>query len=333
MLLRREPTKGEKDPAAWPWLCDRYEISYAPSVTTLDILSRREAARKPRRWDRALFALADPPFSPKQLAEMTAERPPTATAPAAGSPGDALALSRAVRFDKGAVPPRLAGTRREVELVADLFGADRQALLLGADATERNLFAANARGDLKRARYVHIATHGLADNDRPELSALILARAVDDKDYDGVLHMREVFHLKLDADLVVLSACQTGLGKHLRGEGVVGLSTAFFFAGTESLVMSLWDVPDASTALLMHRFYTSLKAGRPKAAALRDAKAWLRNLTRDDLWKLGKADPLLAGLTRGVGRVVRVPKGTQATLRPFTHPHHWAGFVLLGQAR
>jgi CHAT domain-containing protein len=134
---------------------------------------------------------------------------------------------------------------------------------------------------------------------------------------------------------VVLSACQTGLGKELRGEGVVGLSTAFFFAGTPSLVMSLWNVSDVSTALLMRRFYGNLKAGQTKAAALREAKAWLRNLRRSDLDQLGKGEPALSELTRGLGldSVKVEEKGKLADERPFAHPHYWAGFILTGDPR
>ena len=207
-------------------------------------------------------------------------------------------------------------------------------VLLGPQACERRLFEASRTGELRRCRYVHFATHGFADSDRPELSGLVLARVPADKDYDGILHMREVFQLKLDAELVVLSACQTGLGKHLGGEGMLGLSTAFFFAGAQSILMTLWNVPDAPTALLMHRFYGNLKAGRTKAAALHEAKAWLRNLTQDDLRKLGRTTPALAELTRTIGRKVVHPKGPRAEdkapVHPFTHPYYWAGFILTG---
>ena len=334
MLLTAERIAGnppaDGDLARWPWLADRYEISYAPSVTALDLLCRHSAERKGRTWPRPLVALGDPPFSPAQLAQMKSE---TETPLAAAAELPLVALSRLVQLDPTAVPPRLPGTRREVRLVADLLGGDRALLLLGPDASERKLFAASARGDLAQCRYVHLATHGLADGDRPELSALVLARAPDDPDYDGLLQMREVFHLKLDADLVTLSACQTGLGKELRGEGVVGLSTAFFFAGTPSVVMSLWNVSDVSTGLLMRRFYANLKAGQTKAAALREAKAWLRNLTRSDLERLSRTDPLLSGLTRGLGPPTASPKGRLIEDKPFAHPHYWAGFVLTGDPR
>ena len=243
-------------------------------------------------------------------------------------------LTRMLRFDALAVPNRLPGTRREARMIAGLLGAKQSLLLLGPDASERKLFEASKSGKLKQCRYVHLATHGFADSGRPEFSGLALARVPADKDYDGILHMREVFQLKLDADLVVLSACQTGLGKNLGGEGVVGLSTAFFFAGTPSLVMSLWNVPDAPTALLMHRFYSHLQAGKTKAAALREAKKWLRNLTHDDMKKLGRTEnPALRELSRGLGKAIESEKGRLLGAKPFSHPHYWAGFVLTGDPK
>jgi len=352
------PTKEQADPAAWAWLANRYEISYAPSATTLDILCRQRTARAKKDWERPLFALADPPFSTEQLAEMKSEAKAATAAAGEGTLGATpkfplgrarsskslsvappqaasafLPLNRAIRFDRGAAPPRLPGTRREAEVLAKLFGAEKSLLLVGPDASERKLFEASERGELAKCRYVHLATHGLADGERPELSALLLARATEDRDYDGLLQMREVFHLQLDADLVVLSACQTGLGKRLSGEGVVGLSTAFFFAGTPSLVMSLWNVPDASTALLMHRFYSNLRAGQRKAAALREAKHWLRSLTWRELVELGQNEPSLGDLTRALGEVTVSPRGEPVADRPFAHPYYWAGFVLTGDPR
>ena len=245
-----------------------------------------------------------------------------------------VALARAVRFDSSAILPRLPGTRHEALALTALFARDRSRLLLGSDASERELFDLNAPGELAKYRYVHLATHGLADSERPELSGLVLARAPVDPDYDGVLHMREVFHLKLNADLVVLSACQSGLGKHLTGEGMVGLSTAFFFAGTPSLVVSLWNVSDVSTALLMRRFYENLLKGQRKSGALREAKSWLRNLTRAELRKMAASDSLAREAIRGVGtRPVHSPKGKLADEHPYAHPYYWAPFVLIGDPR
>jgi len=331
MLLTRRPAPGETDPADWPWLGRRWEVSAAPSVTVLDLLCRRRRSAPSSRWTYELFAMGDPPFSAEQLAQM-------------GSPGDSpnplsqpaealAAVARVLRSDRTAAPPRLPGTRREVQLIAATLGQDRCRLLLGPDASEGKLFEASEAGTLRRCRYVHLATHGLADPQRPELSALLLAMAPAQESFDGLLHMREALRLKLDADLVVLSACQTALGGDVRGEGVVGLSTAFLYAGASSLVISLWNVPDAATTLLMHRFYRSLKAGKSKAAALREAKAWLRALTREDLDDLALREPALNGLTRGLGSAVTAPKGRAVSAHPFAHPHNWAGFILLGDPR
>ena len=336
MLLTDKPAEGLAK-ADWPWLDKKYRITYAPSCTTLDILCEQRAERKAKQWPRPLFALADPPFSAEQLARMKSEQKPPlgqlfmSVDPARRS--DSM-LTRLLRFDAKAVPRRLPGTRREARMIAGLLGAQQSVLLLGPNASERKLFEASKTGKLKQCQYVHLATHGFADSDRPEFSGLALARVPADKDYDGILHMREVFQLKLDADLVVLSACQTGLGRDLSGEGMLGLSTAFFFAGTPSIVMSLWNVPDAPTALLMHRFYSNLKASKTKAAALREAKNWLRNLTQSDLARLGRTkNPALRELSRGLGKVIESEKGRLLGHKPFAHPHYWAGFVLTGDPK
>ena len=328
-LLTANPANNT-EMSDWPWLAKKYEISYAPSVTTLDILCRKRVKRKGAKWVRSLFAIADPPFGQEHLAQMKSEKAiPEEQILAIAGPGESF-LTRVLQLDPTAVPARIPGTRREVQAIADAMGAEKSLTLLGPSACERKLFELNASGELARHRYIHIATHGFANSDRPELSGLVLARVPVDKQYDGILEMREVFHLKLDADLVVLSACQTGLGRHLGGEGVVGLSTAFFSAGTVSLVISLWDVPDAPTALLMQKFYLGLKSGKSKSAALSQAKTWLRNITRTELDKLGRENRILSGLTRSLGRPTAAPKGRPMDIKPFAHPHYWAGFVLTG---
>ena len=338
MLLTSDPGMGREDYAQWPWLGNRYEISYATSVTALDLLCRRRQTADTRRWERTLVALADPPFSEEQLAQMTREpggtrlRSQPTTMGLATRPS-AAALGGMLRVDQSAAPQRLPGTRLEAQSAASTFAPENVTLLLGPEASERRLFEASTSGELRKYRYVHLATHGLADADRPELSAIVLARAPLDPDYDGLLQMREVLHLRLDADLVVLSGCQTGLGQDIRGEGIVGLATAFFRAGTPSLVVSLWNVSDVSTALLMRRFYANLEKGQTKAAALREAKTWLRNLTRSEVEQLAGREPLLADAARSLGPVQRSEKGERVDDRPFAHPYYWAPVVLIGDAR
>jgi Flp pilus assembly protein TadD len=243
----------------------------------------------------------------------------------------------------------LAGTRREVEALAALFPKDRTQLLLGPDASEQRLDEMAAEHRLKDFRVLHFATHGAIDRDAPLRSALLLAdgRLPDatararagEKVYTGRLTAGSMARWGLDADLVVLSACDTGLGKEAGGEGYLGFSQVLFGAGARSLVVSLWQVDDASTALLMARFYENLLGGRdglngplPRAEALHEAQYWLRNLPR------AEAEALAAKLTGGELRgtlsplkpAAPPPGSPESGGRPYAHPYYWSAFVLLG---
>ncbi|WP_026098849.1 CHAT domain-containing protein, partial [Kamptonema formosum] len=146
---------------------------------------------------------------------------------------------------------------------------------------------------------VHFATHGFANSQNPELSGIVLSLLDEKGDLqNGILRLNDIFNLKLPADLVVLSACQTGLGKEIKGEGLVGLTRGFMYAGAPRVVVSLWSVNDKSTAELMAKFYQKmLKEGKPAAAALREAQL---EMWEDKNWKL---------------------------------PFYWAAFVLQGEWR
>src|SRR5207253_2131109 len=110
--------------------------------------------------------------------------------------------------------------------------------------------------ELSQYRYVHFATHGFLDNVHPELSGLVLSQVDrDGNEVDGFLRLVEIFNLKLPAELVVLSGCRTGLGKEVNGEGLIGLTRGFMYAGAARVMVSLWDVNDQATAELMARFY------------------------------------------------------------------------------
>jgi CHAT domain-containing protein len=208
-------------------------------------------------------------------------------------------------------------------------------------------------GYLKHFRLLHLATHGEVDWQSPERSALTLAqdRLPDPveqarqgrKVYDGHLRVATILQdWQLDADLVVLSACQTGLGKEGGGEGLLGFAQAFLQKGARAVVLSRWKVDDTATALLMVRFYENLlgkrkewKKGLPRAEALAEAKKWLRDLPRKQAGEL--AARLLGGVLRGSeGDERPVVKSTPAKLpdgeRPFAHPFYWAAFVLIGDA-
>jgi CHAT domain-containing protein len=248
----------------------------------------------------------------------------------------------------------LPGTRYEVESLAQLFKADGRParILLGADAGEPALDRL-AAGELGRAGFIHLATHGVIDEDVPARSAVILTQAglpdqleqaLSNKPvFDGRLTVREIQRSwDLKAELVTLSACETALGRAAGGEGFVGFTQALLISGARGVCLSLWKVDDTATALLMQRFYADLLGRRPglsrplpKAEALAEAKAWLRGLRREEVTAL--AARLSGGEARAAGaerRKTAAPASSgpagAGDDRPFAHPYYWAAFVLVG---
>jgi CHAT domain-containing protein len=177
--------------------------------------------------------------------------------------------------DDGLRIPRLPGTRREAEAIAKLVPLAQQKEALDFAASRATAMSV----ELGQYRYVHFATHGFLDSQHPELSGIMLAMFDEQgQPQDGFLRAHEVFNLKLNADVVVLSACQTGLGKEVRGEGLVGLTRGFMYAGAPRVVVSLWSVNDEATAELMTRFYRGMLVDKLRPAqALRAAQVSLRN--------------------------------------------------------
>lgn len=189
---------------------------------------------------------------------------------------------------------RLEYSGKEVEMIASYFKKGSADIFLRGDATEANV---KRNGEMKKFNYIHFATHGLIDEKNPDLSSLVLSQNNNTVE-DGFLRAAEIFNLELNADLVVLSACQTGLGKLLRGEGMVGLSRAFMYAGTPAVMVSLWSVSDISTATLMGEFY--------------------KNLLKKDLYKTD---------------ALRKAQLTMLKDKKYAHPFYWAPFVLFGEWR
>jgi CHAT domain-containing protein len=252
--------------------------------------------------------------------------------------------------------PSLPGTRVEAEALRRLLGDSSVTLLADSDASEQKLDELARAGRLRDYRYLHLATHGVADRQAPLQSALILARDTLPDPVrqletgrplsDGRLTAEEVLrHWKLDSELVTLSACQTALGQHIPGEGHLGFAQAFLLAGSRSVLVSLWKVDDMATALLMDRFYRNLLGKRPgltgplsKAEALAEAKRWLAGLSRSEASRVGAE--LLQGVERGKGKpklpvvpdVPKPPAGVrEEDARPYAHPYYWAAFVLVGR--
>jgi CHAT domain-containing protein len=167
---------------------------------------------------------------------------------------------------------RLPGARAEVLGVARARGTRQTDLLLGPQATEAQLRRLAASGALERYRYLLFATHGLLNADLPLLSAIVLGREGRDDPNDGIVTALKWTGLRLGSDLVVLSACESGLGSELPGEGIMGLPYALFVAGNRQTILTLWPVPDRSTARFVTRLFERLASGQDSAEALAATK-------------------------------------------------------------
>jgi CHAT domain-containing protein/tetratricopeptide (TPR) repeat protein len=266
-------------------LLDGRGVIHLPSIAALEQLRAGDARQKPRlaAAEQPIAIFADPVYDP-------ADPRVRGESPADGRAGGEEALTRG--GDTTAHWARLAGSRREAETIAALLP---QAQVSTDFAARRE----NVLGDrLAAFRIVHFATHGSIDAARPALSGLVLSTVdADGKPIEGMLRLDDIYGMRLGADLVVLSGCRTALGEEIRGEGLVGISRGFFYAGAKRVLASLWPVEDFATAALMQSFYQALASGQQPEKALRQAQASLREQRR----------------TRD--------------------PRAWAGFVLLGDWR
>lgn len=245
----------------------RNEIIHLPSVSTLAALRRVRRRAAPPSW---IAVLADPVFSPDD------PRVQGKTAAA----GDQRSLwnpnlARATEDFEIESFERLPYTEVEAKAIEQLVPERLRRVALGFDAS-RDLVESH---ELKRYRILHFATHGLLNSKHPELSGLVLS-LVDpqgNRRDDGFLLAHEISNLDLRAHLVVLSACRTGLGEEVRGEGLVSLTRSFMQAGVPKVVVSLWNVNDKATSELMTRFYRALiEKGLPPSSALRCAQLSMR---------------------------------------------------------
>ena len=234
-LLARD-VPGDGTPPRGAYLIERYDVSYTPSATALATRGTGDG----RGSGGGIVALGDPRFA----ADSTE-----------GDGADATAL----------VP--LPNTAAEVAALRSLAGTRPFTGLTGAAATRGGLLAVPG---LANAQIVHLATHGEVNEAEPERSGLWLAW---EGGHPGFLSVGDILECRLSADLVTLSACETGLGRLERGEGVLGLARAYLAAGARSVVVSLWKVNDRSTASLMEHFYRPLLTRRmPRERALAQAK-------------------------------------------------------------
>jgi len=241
-------TTAQGDLRRLPYLIRRFAISYAPSVSVLAELLSEQRPKAPKKF----IAFGDPVYEQR-------------------TEGLILSTLRTAGTTRLNFQP-LPYSREEITGIAKLFADNDRELFFGEEASEENVKASER---LKQYQIVHFSTHGYVNEVRPRFSGLVLSlppAAADSASEDGLLSSYEIFNLKLNADLVVLSACETGLGKEVKGEGLMSLTRAFMYAGTPSVVVSLWNVNDESAADLMIRFYRNLKTGMSKGEALRQAQ-------------------------------------------------------------
>ena len=293
---------GETQPS---YLTEKFAFVYGPSASALvTIRAMNHGTAAPRK---TLLAFGDPlrqtdsaltKNSSAPAATRSSELAPAATgekAPAAAT--DLAASSEAVSeayAERGFSFARLPYTRDEVLAISSLYPPSQRRIYLGNQAREETVKSEK----LDQYRYIHFASHGFIDETKPGRSGLLLSRDPQSAE-DGILQMGEVMRLKLNADLVTLSACSTGLGKLVSGEGILGLTRAFFYSGARNVTVSLWNVNDSATATLMKSFYGNMNRGLSKAAALRQAKLSLLR-GENELWR---------------------------------HPYFWAAFVLVGEGK
>jgi CHAT domain-containing protein len=249
------------------------EVVYLPSASVLETI-RRES--RPILASAKVAVFADPVFSKNDPRFATDER-------------DLAAVSASRAGDDG-IYGRLRFSRREAEAIAESSPGSFQAL--DFSASKATLSSRN----LRQYQILHFATHGTLNAEHPELSGLVFSLFDrNGRAQDGFLRLHEIYNLDLNADLVVLSACSTALGREVFGEGLIGLTRGFMYAGASRVVSSVWNVDDRASSLLMSRFYAAmLTRGLTPAAALREAQL---SLLKDPRW---------------------------------SNPHYWAAFSLQG---
>ncbi|MEN7546623.1 CHAT domain-containing protein [Rapidithrix thailandica] len=209
--------------------------------------------------------------------------------------------TRGLLDERGNIVP-IPGTEVEIKKIARIFRKnDKITQLYTYDDAREGYLKEGRLGDYK---FLHIATHGFVNEEEPELSGILFAQETDDKD-DGVLYSGELYNLQLNAQLVVLSACETGLGKYSKGEGIIGLTRALLYAGTKNILVSLWQVSDKSTTELMVDLYDEV----------------LQNEFED----------FSSAQEMHITRALRDAKLKMIEKGNFAHPYYWSPFVLIGR--
>ncbi|WP_414573948.1 CHAT domain-containing protein [Nostoc sp. CCY 9925] len=254
-----------------------HEIISLPSASTIAILRKQTTGRT--KAPKTLAILADPVFTVND--ERVAGKSSNVANNNIDQQLEESALKRSTRNIKRSEIQRLPGTEKEAQEILKLVSPSENIQAFGFDANYN--WATNDQ--LSQYKILHFATHGFLDSTEPELSGIVLS-LIDKqgKSQRGFLRLTDIFNLNFPAELVVLSACQTGLGEEVKGEGLVGLTRGLMYAGAARVVVSLWNVDDEATSLLMSQFYSQmLQQGKTPAAALRAAqlKMWSQEKWRN----------------------------------------------------
>jgi CHAT domain-containing protein/Tfp pilus assembly protein PilF len=246
-------------------LIAEHEVVSLPSASTIAILRQQERLERPTK---VLATIADPVFKPDDARLQDVLDPPDE--PIASAVNNPLLVASAREIGLSIPPNRLPGTLKEAQEIAALIPPEQQMQALGFDANRQVVLS----GELSQYRILHFATHGFLNSTHPALSGIVLSLIDrEGQPQEGFMRLQDVYNLRLGADLVVLSACQTGLGQEVKGEGVIGLTRGFMYAGVPRVIVSFWSVDDRGTAALMSRFYQELlQEELSPAAALRQAQ-------------------------------------------------------------
>lgn len=294
-----EPDSTKQDSSNRQPLVMNHEIISLPSLSSIDVLRKELVVRKPA--SKALAVLADPVFNKydERVRARISQKPDKNSDDISEERGLIIKVQSSANESgiTDATSPilRLPGTRQEAERILDLVPQEDRLKALDFAASRTTATSP----DLSNYRIIHFATHGIANSTHPELSGILLSM-VDEQgsSQNGFLQAHEVYNLRLPADIVVLSACQTALGKDIKGEGLIGLTRGFMYSGAARVIASLWRVDDDATSDLIVRFYTGLlKDGLKPAAALRAAQI---SMWKDKKWEA---------------------------------PYYWAAFVIQGEWR
>jgi CHAT domain-containing protein len=268
-----------------------HEIVNEPSASALALLVSEIKNRKPAT--KSVAVLADPVFESDDPRISSASRANPKQANRQAQETEFHQALQDVNLSGDGHIPRLLASRVEAKAIMAVTPWRSGFEAMDFDASRATV----TKTDLSNYRIVHFATHGLLNNEHPELSGIVLSLFDQNgQPQDGYLRLHDIYNLKLPVDLVVLSACNTGLGKDVKGEGLIGLTRGFMYAGASSVVASLWKVDDEATSELMRIFYGyMLRDGLSPAAALRKAQV------------------------------------TMSQQKPWQSPYYWAGFVIEGQ--